>query len=206
MARLFQGNRRRQKRFLELLTQLGNVSEAARRVGISRKAAYRLREQDPEFAERWEQAETAGFAAIECEAERRAVAGVEEPITSRDGQIPGVWYDEDGRIVMVGNWPEHAQVAATTCPGAKFVGNAVRRYSDRLLELLLKARLSHIYRERLEHSGPGGEPLPAPQGVVIVPATAETLGAWQAQAQTTLEESRKRAAEHAEALSAGLTE
>lgn len=43
--------------------------------------------------------------------------------------------------------------------GGKKVGSE-QQYSDMLMALLLKGRRPAVYRERLEHSGPGGEPLP----------------------------------------------
>ncbi len=39
------------------------------------------------------------------------------------------------------------------------VVGTVRRYSDTLLIFLLKGRKPEMYRERFEHSGPGGAPL-----------------------------------------------
>ena len=46
--------------------------------------------------------------------------------------------------------------------GGKLAG-LVREYSDTLTIFLLKARRPKIYRERIEHSGPDGAPLAAPQ-------------------------------------------
>jgi hypothetical protein len=43
--------------------------------------------------------------------------------------------------------------------GGEKVGS-VREYSDTLLVLLLKGKRPAVYRERFEHSGPGGAPLP----------------------------------------------
>lgn len=45
--------------------------------------------------------------------------------------------------------------------GGEEVGK-VREYSDTLLTIMLKAKRPAIFRERVEHSGPGGVPLPAP--------------------------------------------
>ena len=38
-------------------------------------------------------------------------------------------------------------------------GGVVRKYSDTLLIFLLKGRKPEMYRERYEHSGPGGRPV-----------------------------------------------
>ena len=46
--------------------------------------------------------------------------------------------------------------------GGKRVGYE-REYSDSLLILLLKGKKPDTYRDRHEHTGPGGQPLPAPQ-------------------------------------------
>lgn len=45
--------------------------------------------------------------------------------------------------------------------GGKEAGR-VREYSDVLLVTLLKGKRPEVFRERFEHSGPGGSPLPAP--------------------------------------------
>lgn len=46
----------------------------------------------------------------------------------------------------------------------------VRKYSDTLLIFLLKGARPEVYRERFEHSGPGGDPLPAAQTIVYLPS------------------------------------
>lgn len=51
--------------------------------------------------------------------------------------------------------------------GGKKVGK-IRRYSDTLLIFLLKAARPEKFRERFEHSGPGGTPLAAPSLTVQV--------------------------------------
>lgn len=50
--------------------------------------------------------------------------------------------------------------------GGKKVGQ-IRKYSDTLLITMLKARRPDIFRERYEHSGPNGAPLPASSPVTI---------------------------------------
>ncbi|MGE4506210.1 MAG: hypothetical protein AB7D51_12750 [Desulfovibrionaceae bacterium] len=71
--------RERQERFLEALRLTGNVTEAAREVGISRSRAYQVRAADEAFALRWRDACLSLGDRIEAEAVRRALEGVEEP-------------------------------------------------------------------------------------------------------------------------------
>lgn len=44
----------------------------------------------------------------------------------------------------------------------------IRRYSDGMLTLLLKGHRPEKYRERFEHTGPGGKPIPVQVREVIV--------------------------------------
>ena len=66
----------------------------------------------------------------------------------------------------------------------------VQEYSDTLLIFMLKARRPQVYRDRasLEHTGPNGQPLPAPTttvqaGVLVVPGVIQDPNAWSALVQ-----------------------
>jgi hypothetical protein len=65
----------RQLAFLILLAAAGNVSEACRELGLGRKTPYRWREESPDFAAAWVDAEEMAGDSLEREAWRRA-AGV----------------------------------------------------------------------------------------------------------------------------------
>jgi hypothetical protein len=65
--------------FLGHLAKTGNVTKAAEATGWARRVAYRHRENDPTFAEAWEDAEQQYADLLEREADRRAVEGVDEP-------------------------------------------------------------------------------------------------------------------------------
>lgn len=112
--------------FLETLRATGNVTGAAAAAGVSRTCAYEHRAADEAFAAAWKEAEEIATDALEAEARRRAIEGVEEP----------VYYlgKECGRV---------------------------RKYSDRMLEILLKAHRPGKFRENvsMEHSNPDGSPL-----------------------------------------------
>lgn len=114
--------------FLERLALTGLVGASANSVGISRVTAYDRRNTDPIFAQAWDDAMDDATDLMEQAAFKRAVHGVDEPVWMRG---------DDGRPVKV---------------------DIIKRYSDRLLELLLKAHRPKKYNDRVvtEVSGPGG--------------------------------------------------
>ena len=69
--------------FLKALTETCNVTEAARQIGMSRRAMYDKRDADTEFAEAWDNAVEQGIDTLEFEARRRAYEGVAEPVFHR---------------------------------------------------------------------------------------------------------------------------
>ena len=70
--------------FLKALSRTGKVAPAAREVGMSRQAAYRLRERAPKFAQMWDWAmrEAVRRQAEAREAKRRARV---HPLLARGG-------------------------------------------------------------------------------------------------------------------------
>ena len=123
----------RRERFLKAVAQTGNISAAVVLAGTSRTRVYELRKVDEDFRAAWDEAENNASDKLEAEAWRRAVDGVQEPLVSAGKIIR----DDDGNPV------------------------AIRRYSDAMLTLLLKARRPEKFRERssVEMSGPGGKPI-----------------------------------------------
>lgn len=111
--------------FLAELAKRGNVSAAAAIAQMSRVWFYEERKTDEAFAVAWDEALETAIDAMELEARRRAVEGIEKPLIGRVGK------DEDGIITTV------------------------REYSDSLMTLLLKAHRPDKYRERtdVQHSG-----------------------------------------------------
>lgn len=70
----------RKERFLRILAATGVVSRAVEGTGVSRFTVYEHRKNDADFRRRWEEADEAYADALEAEAYRRAVKGVEEPV------------------------------------------------------------------------------------------------------------------------------
>lgn len=68
----------RRARFLRHLVKYGNLSDAARRSGVSIRTIYRHQERDPEFARHCRAALEMAGGALELIAWQRAVAGVDE--------------------------------------------------------------------------------------------------------------------------------
>jgi hypothetical protein len=117
--------RERQERFLTALAETGNVSVAVEIAGTSRTRAYEMRNRNAAFAKAWDEAEEKAADALEAEAWRRAVVGVQEPLVSA------------GRVVRDdGGQPL-----------------AIRRFSDPLLITLLKAHRPDRFKDRsvVEH-------------------------------------------------------
>lgn len=71
-------NQKQKRVFFNVLAICGNVSRACKSSGISRKTAYRYKERDKVFAERWEDAINAGCDKLEQTAHDRAVNGYDE--------------------------------------------------------------------------------------------------------------------------------
>jgi hypothetical protein len=109
--------------FIRTLADSGNVSHAAQKVGINRRTAYHWRKSDAEFRLEWDHAIETAVDALEAEARRRAMDGVEETQYYR-GEPSGV----------------------------------LRKYSDALLILLLKAHRPDKFRDRAPIAPAGAGP------------------------------------------------
>ncbi len=72
--------RQRKRTFLEHLRETSNVTESAQVAGVSRTAMYERRAIDPELAKAWDDAIEQATDALEKEARRRALDGVDRPV------------------------------------------------------------------------------------------------------------------------------
>jgi hypothetical protein len=142
-------------KFFSTLSCRGNVTDACAASGISRTTIYAY--ERGEFPAEWGDAERKEWRdrehdarrqagdRLEAEAFRRGVDGIDEPLIGRVGK------DQDGIITTV------------------------RRYSDGLLTLLLKANRPDKYKDRTatELTGKDGGPIKTEQKVIAVPAIEE---------------------------------
>ena len=77
-------------KFLEVLEHKGNVSEACRAAKVARRTVYEAKERHEDFAASWQESLAVAVDAIEAEAHRRAVAGIDKPIFFQGDQCATV--------------------------------------------------------------------------------------------------------------------
>lgn len=111
--------------FLAELEKRGIVSDAAKLAGLNRATFYQWRDADPEFAAEWTEALEKAIERAERAAYERGVEGWDEPVFGRVGK------DEDGQVGII------------------------RKYSDTMLTLILKANKPEKYREKVDHEHRG---------------------------------------------------
>lgn len=70
-------NEKRRQTFLAMLSETANVRRSARRVGLSKTAAYALKKRDPAFAQAWAEALEMGYSELEMTLLRQSVEGTE---------------------------------------------------------------------------------------------------------------------------------
>lgn len=79
---------RKKERFIQRLTETGNVTAAADFADIPRMYCYDMRKAQPEFAAQWDDALLAYANKLEAEADRRAYEGVDQPVY-QGGELVG---------------------------------------------------------------------------------------------------------------------
>lgn len=91
----------RQRDFIAMLAATGIVTQAARHIGASLEALYRLRNQPGAegFSKAWEAAIDRGMARLEDCALERAILGEERPIV-RGGEVVGTWRWHNSALLM----------------------------------------------------------------------------------------------------------
>lgn len=91
----------RQREFIAVLAATGIVTQAARGIGASLEALYRLRGMTGAegFAAAWEMALDRGIARLEDCVLTRAIEGEERPIV-RGGEVVGTWRRYDTSLAM----------------------------------------------------------------------------------------------------------
>jgi len=86
--------------FLEQLFEHGNVTVAARVIGISRSSLYEARERDAAFAAEWDTAIQSYCDLLEYEADRRAMTGVEKPLLYKGAIVAHVQEYSDALLMF----------------------------------------------------------------------------------------------------------
>ena len=91
---------RHRQAFLEALAETASVSRAAELSGIGRARWYACRRRDPAFAAAWDEALDQGTDALEDEAVRRALEGVDKPVF-RGNEIVGHLREYSDRLLVL---------------------------------------------------------------------------------------------------------
>jgi hypothetical protein len=179
--------------FLAALRDMPVVQHACDAVGIQRSTAYRARQANEEFAKAWDDAMEAGVDRAEREAFRRGVVGFEEPVVHQGNLTPIYERDELGLVVMVERRRmvagtevvDHVPKQAKDAEGRP-MWLTVRKHSDAMLGLVLKARRKAYSTERTELTSPDGSMSPvdetnraarAAQLIAVAQARKEAEGA-----------------------------
>lgn len=132
------------ERFLRILAQTGRVQSAADAAGIHRSTAFLHRKQDSEFAEKYTDALERFRDRLEAEMFRRGVEGWDEPVFYR------------GERATDGGEPA-----------------VIRKFSDRMLELLARGNMPDKYRENVKVDADVTQ-----TGVLAVTGEAPDVDAW----------------------------
>lgn len=91
----------KQRRFIATLAATGIVSQAARGIGASVEALYKLRHREGAegFAAAWDAAVERGYTRLEDCALERAIAGEVRPVVSR-GKVVATWTHHNTALLM----------------------------------------------------------------------------------------------------------
>lgn len=138
-------------KFLAALEEEITVIAACRAASVARSTVYEERRASEEFAAAWDEVEERSTQELEREAFRRAYEG----------------------------WIEREEFFLKD-DGEKVPTLTVRKFSDTLMIFLLKARRPAVYRERVEHTGPGGGPIEHRARVDLSGLNEEQLAALEA--------------------------
>lgn len=134
---------KRKSLFIKHLGRTGNITISSKLSGLPKQSARDLYKKDEKFADEWDEALETAIDALELECRRRGKDGTEEYVTYQGRVV--YMRDEDGNFLR-------DPITDKRIP-------LVRRiYSDRLMELMLKAHRPEKYAENIQvdHAVKGG--------------------------------------------------
>ncbi|TAL45431.1 MAG: hypothetical protein EPN91_02135 [Salinibacterium sp.] len=136
---------------LRQITKEGSIGAACKTLNITSGAVHRLKKLDPTFNAALQEALDVTLVLLEHELFDRAVNGWEEPVF---GQLPDkTFLDDDGKL------ERDAQGRIVTIKAGSGQIGSIRKKSDYLLGVALKAAAPAKYRERYEERLPLGDML-----------------------------------------------
>lgn len=80
---------KKQKEFIRLLSETGNVSKCCKALNLDRETVYRYRRSNKKFAKEWEIAKEAYIGLLEDESWRRAFKGIDKAVWYK-GELVGI--------------------------------------------------------------------------------------------------------------------
>lgn len=156
-------------KFLEHYATSGLFIQSALAAGVSDVTVRSHIKKDEAFAAAFEVAEKKFLEHVESEVYRRGIKGWLEPIVQKGEHVRGHCADCQGQGVL----PD-----GNTCPSCNGEGQGqpmyVRRYSDRLLELLAKRHIPE-YREKVDVNAK------VEGGVVLIGSAPQNTGDFYSQ-------------------------
>jgi hypothetical protein len=147
--------------FLKALSRCPNVSAAAEAAGISRQYAYRIRDEDPDFAAAWQDAVDQSTDSLVGECYRRARDGVTKPVFQGGQHVGDVQEYSDTLAIFL--LKSHRRAVY----GDKMDLNATHRPTGELAEKLSQlstAELDVLLSLAEKLAGGPAEPAPATSG------------------------------------------
>ena len=130
-----------QRRMLKALALGMSPVRAAKVAGVGRSTGYLWRQEDPEFAQKWDEAVAEGIDRLEDEAHRRAVEGVKHPVY-RGGVLVGEMTKYSDKLLMFLMKRRRPEVYARSHDGSRKVDSmSVEEARLRLKELGLRLPL-----------------------------------------------------------------
>ena len=132
--------------FLTLLREVPNVTRAARTLGHAPSSFRKYKMINKEFSDAWDEALEESIERMEQEVHRRAIDGIDEPLTHQGSFTYQYETDEQGRVVKDADGIPKLKLGKDGQPAI----TTVKKYSDQLAMFLLKAHRPERYRERSE--------------------------------------------------------
>ncbi len=140
----------RKAEFLDIVRETGRRTLAIVKVGVHRETVRKHLKSDEKFAMAFEEAMAYFRESLVAEAVRRGVKGVDEPVYNRGVRVMDVHPDDAERLAEL--------EAAGEKPRMKPA--SVRRYSDSLLQSLLKAHLPEFAdKQIIKNLGENEDPI-----------------------------------------------
>ncbi len=88
-------------KFFNKLRDTADVSQSALHAGYPRRSVYEWRDKEPKFKEKWDAAWELGVDAMEEEARRRGMEGVEKPVYQNGKKVGKVQVYSDTLLMFM---------------------------------------------------------------------------------------------------------